>query len=220
MNMLDVEGAGMTSQRNRDRLAERLAEQGIADPRVLEAMRTTPRHLFVESALADRAYEDTALPIGHGQTISQPWVVAAMTQAAIEAEPSRVLEIGTGSGYQAAVLAPLVRHVFTIERIAPLVERARRRLRDLRIRNVHVRLDDGGLGWRVSAPFDTVLVTAGAEALPEALLKQVAAGGRVVIPIGKGDVKELCVFTRDGDGWRRRRLGRVRFVPLMAGVQR
>ncbi|MDE0008981.1 MAG: protein-L-isoaspartate(D-aspartate) O-methyltransferase [Gammaproteobacteria bacterium] len=220
MNLLDIDGAGLTSQRNRDRLAERLARQGIADGRVLEAIRTTPRHLFVDSALADRAYEDIALPIGHGQTISQPWVVAAMTEAAIETDPGRVLEVGTGSGYQAAVLARLVRQVFTVERIAPLVERARRRLRDLRIRNVHVRLDDGNLGWRGRAPFDTVVVTAGAETLPEPLLEQVAVGGRLVIPVGNGDVKDLCVITRNGDGWRRRRLRKVRFVPLREGVQR
>ncbi len=207
-------GVGMTGQRVRDRLIERLREQGVGDERVLTAIRTVPRHLFVDEALAGRAYEDTALPIGHGQTISQPWVVAMMTAAVLDASPRKVLEIGTGSGYQAAVLAALGMQVFTVERIGDLLRTARKRFRKLGI-EVRSRHDDGRIGWPEEAPFDAIVVTAGAAALEPALLSQLAPGGTLVAPVGG----QLLCIRSDADGnLRQSNLAPVSFVPLLAGV--
>ncbi|MBM5812611.1 MAG: protein-L-isoaspartate(D-aspartate) O-methyltransferase [Gammaproteobacteria bacterium] len=212
-------GIGMTSARTRERLVQRLAEQGIRDPRVLDRIRNVPRHLFVDEALGSRAYEDTALPIGHGQTISQPYVVARMTEAVtLGGTPAKVLEVGTGSGYQAAVLAPLVGQLYTIECIEALLARAQERLRELGIRNVRFRHGDGHLGWPKQAPFDAILLTAAPHAVPQPLLDQLAEGGRLVAPVGPEGRQELLRLTRRGDQILRERLGFVSFVPLLGGV--
>ncbi len=216
-----LSGIGMTSARTRERLVQRLKEQGIADARVLDRIRQVPRHLFVDEALASRAYEDTALPIGFGQTISQPYVVARMTEALLAAgPPGRVLEIGTGCGYQTAVLAPLIKELYSIERIASLLGRARRSLRELRIRNVHCRHDDGQLGWPARAPFAAIFLTAAPEAVPAAVLEQVARGGRLIAPVGPDGRQELMRFTRGENRVLRESLGAVSFVPLLSGLQR
>ncbi|MFO1494312.1 MAG: protein-L-isoaspartate(D-aspartate) O-methyltransferase [Lysobacterales bacterium] len=212
-------GIGMTSQRARDRLVERLKQAGISDRRVLEVIQRTPRHLFVDEALASRAYEDTALPIGLGQTISQPYVVALMTAALLrDRVPSKVLEIGTGSGYQAAVLAQLVPEVHTVERIEELLRQARKRFRQLGYRNIRSKHDDGNIGWREHAPFDALIVTAGGDALDAALLEQVAVGGIVIAPIGVAGQQSLIRMTRGTEGWSKENLGAVSFVPLVRGV--
>ena len=221
-------GMGMTSQRVRDRLIERLRVNGITDERVLNAIRTVPRHQFVDEALATRAYEDTALPIGHGQTISQPWVVAKMTEALLEraaAEPSpkkaapmKILEIGTGSGYQGAVLAALGLEVFTVERIGDLLRTARKRFRTL---GLHVRSkhDDGRIGWPEEAPFDGIIVTAAAPALVDALSEQLAPGGTLVAPVGGASGQSLLRLRKDADGnIEQHDLGPVIFVPLLSGM--
>jgi protein-L-isoaspartate(D-aspartate) O-methyltransferase len=216
-----LSGIGMTSARTRERLVQRLQEQGIADARVLDRIRNVPRHLFVDEALGSRAYEDTALPIGFGQTISQPFVVAQMTEALLEAgEARKVLEIGTGCGYQTAVLAPLVEEIYTIERIANLVARARRNLRELRIRNVHYRHDDGSVGWPARAPYDGILVTAAPHEVPPALFDQLALGGRLIAPVGPDGRQELIRYTKTEARIERRSLGLVSFVPLLSGLQR
>ena len=222
---LNLQGIGMTSQRTRNRLVERLRQAGIADERVLDAIATVPRHIFVDQAMEHRAYEDNALPIGHGQTISQPYVVAAMTAAILDnlreasETPRRVLEIGTGSGYQTAVLATLVERVYSVERIGALLKRARQRLRTLSLHNVHLKHADGNIGWPETAPFDAVLVTAGTTHVPDALMEQVADGAPLVLPVGHGDVQQLKLLQRDGDAWRQRTLEYVRFVPLLRGVR-
>ncbi len=211
-------GVGMTSQRVRDRLAERLREAGIADERVLNVIRTLPRHLFVDEALASRAYEDTALPIGHGQTISQPWVVARMTEEVLSAGPKKVLEVGTGSGYQAAVLAALGLEVYTVERIGDLLRTARKRFRalGLQVRSKH---DDGRIGWPEEAPFDAILVTAAAPALVPDLVEQLAPGGVLVAPVGGASGQSLLRLERKADGGiEERTLAPVVFVPLLAGT--
>ena len=220
MKEFDLQGIGMTSRRTRDRMIKRLREAGIADERVLDTMIAVPRHIFVDEALAQRAYEDSALPIGHGQTISQPYLVAAMTAAIVGTDPAprRVLEIGTGSGYQTAILATLVDEVFSIERIGGLVERARQRLRALKLTNVSLKHGDGSLGWPEQATFDAVLVTAGASHVPDAVMDQMADGAHLVIPVGNGDVKELKRLVRAGDAWRQETLDHVRFVPLLKGI--
>ncbi|MGC1388637.1 MAG: protein-L-isoaspartate(D-aspartate) O-methyltransferase [Steroidobacteraceae bacterium] len=211
----------MTSARTRERLVQRLQEQGIVDQRVLDRIRNVPRHLFVDEALATRAYEDTALPIGFGQTISQPYVVARMTEALLAAGPvPRVLEIGTGCGYQTAVLSPLVTEIFTIERIAGLLARARRSLRELRIRNVHFRHDDGNVGWAARAPFDGILLTAAPHAVPAALFEQLRIGGRLIAPVGPDGRQELIRYTKSDARVQRESLGAVSFVPLLSGLQR
>jgi len=213
-------GMGMTSQRVRDRLVERLRENGVRDEQVLNVIRTLPRHQFVDEALATRAYEDTALPIGHGQTISQPWVVARMTEALREGgvQPGKVLEIGTGSGYQAAVLAALGMEVYTVERIGDLLRQARKRFRQLSM-NVRSRHDDGRIGWPEYAPFDAILVTAAAPALVAALLEQLAPGGRLVAPVGGPSAQSLMRLTRHADGGIDEEvLAPVVFVPLLSGV--
>lgn len=216
----EAEGLGMTSQRARDRLIERLrGEGGIRDERVLAAMRRVPRHLFIDEALASRAYEDTALPIGRGQTISQPWVVARMTEALLEhGTPQRVLEIGTGSGYQAAILAGLVQQVYTVERIDELQRLARRRFRKLGLQNVKCRYDDGRIGWSEHAPFDAIIVTAAASALEPALVEQLAPGGVLIAPVGAGSGQELLRLRRDESGLQQDVLGAVVFVPLLGGM--
>ena len=212
-------GIGMTSARTRERLIQRLVEQGIRDPRVLDRIRNVPRHLFVDEALASRAYEDTALPIGHGQTISQPYVVARMTEAVtVGGTPKKVLEIGTGCGYQTAVLAPLVGRLYSIERIEALLHRARERIRDLGITNVRFRHADGALGWKAQKPFDAILLAAAPHAVPQRLLEQLAEGGRLVAPVGPEGHQELIRLTRRKGEFLRERLGFVAFVPLLGGT--
>ncbi|NLO80394.1 MAG: protein-L-isoaspartate(D-aspartate) O-methyltransferase [Xanthomonadaceae bacterium] len=214
-----LQGIGMTSQRARERLVARLQEAGIRDPRVLETLRRTPRHIFVDEALASRAYDDTALPIGYGQTISQPYIVARMTELLLEAgTPERVLEIGTGSGYQAAVLAQLVPTVYTIERIKGLLEAARQRFRLLKLYNVRTRYGDGTEGWVQHAPFGGIILTAAPEVIPQELLEQLAIGGRLVAPVG-GRRQQLVLFERTPEGLSRRVLDEVSFVPMLGGTQ-
>ncbi|HEY4555407.1 MAG TPA: protein-L-isoaspartate(D-aspartate) O-methyltransferase [Lysobacter sp.] len=214
----DAMGSGMTSQRVRDRLVERLRANGIRDERVLRAIGAVPRHLFVDEALAMRAYEDTALPIGHGQTISQPWVVARMTEALLEVEPRKVLEIGTGSGYQAAVLAALGLEVHTVERIGELLRTARKRFRQLGL-NVRSKHDDGHAGWAENGPFDAIIVTAGAAALVDALTDQLAPGGTLVAPVGPANAQSLLQLRKDADGQvSQDTLATVVFVPLLPGT--
>jgi protein-L-isoaspartate(D-aspartate) O-methyltransferase len=211
-------GIGMTSARTRDRLVQRLREQGIESDEVLERIRTVPRHIFMDEALASRAYEDTALPIGFGQTISQPYIVARMTEALCAGgAPRSVLEIGTGCGYQTAVLAGLVARIHTIERIDPLLQRAKLRLKELGIRNVRFRHGDGSLGWAANAPYDGILVAAAPARVPEALFEQLAVGGRLVAPVGPEGQQQLVRFTKRERGIDREVLGAVAFVPLVAG---
>lgn len=210
----------MTSQRTRDRLIQRLKEEGIVDATVLEVIRNTPRHIFVDEALASRAYDDTSLPIGHGQTISQPYVVARMTEALLRDGPlNKVLEIGTGSGYQAAVLAQVVKEVYTVERIAVLIASARQRFQALQLRNIRVKHSDGMIGWPEQAPFDGILATAAPEGVPTPLLEQLAMGGRLVIPVGDANAQTLVLITRTPDGFRDEVLDQVTFVPMRAGTQ-
>ena len=215
----EARGQGMTSQRARDRLIERLKAEGIHDRRVLDVMGRLPRHLFVEEALASRAYEDTALPIGLGQTISQPWVVARMTEAVVEhAMPDKVLEIGTGSGYQAAVLASLVKSVYTVERIEELLRNARRRFRKLGFENVRSKHDDGKLGWAEHAPFDAIMLTAADDRVAAELRQQLAPDGVLVAPVGPPGSQQLKRFRRNGDDVIQENLGAVSFVPLLGGL--
>jgi len=212
-------GHGMTSQRARDRLVATLRAEGIADTRVLDVIRTMPRHLFIDEALAARAYENTALPIGLDQTISQPWVVARMTELLLEnGAPKRVLEIGTGSGYQAAVLAQLVNTVYTVERIEELLRKARRLFRAMKVENIRSRHDDGNIGWLAEAPFDAIILTAAGESVPHALREQLVDGGVLVAPLGPPGTQRLTRFRREGDDWRREELEVVSFVPLLAGL--
>lgn len=212
-------GIGMTSQRTRERLIQRLVEAGIDHPEVLRVMRELPRHLFVDEALASRAYEDSALPIGHGQTISQPYTVARMSQALLERGPClAVLEVGTGCGYQTAVLASLVRRVYSIERIHDLQRGAERRLATLKLRNVRYRHADGHLGWPEYAPYDGILVTAAPPAVPRALAEQLAPGGCMVLPLGEGARQSLVRITRGEDGFAQEVLESVSFVPLLGGI--
>jgi protein-L-isoaspartate(D-aspartate) O-methyltransferase len=215
---LQRHGIGMTSQRTRERLIERLYEEGLSNPHVLEVIRRTPRHLFVDEALAHRAYEDTALPIGHNQTISQPYMVGRMTELLLAAGPlDKVLEIGTGSGYQTSVLAQLVERVFSVERIQALQERAKERLQELNLRNVVFRWGDGWEGWNALGPYHGIIVTAAAAEVPQALLDQLAPGGRLVIPVGAGAEQQLLLIVRDEQGFTRHVLDDVRFVPLLNG---
>lgn len=209
----------MTSQRTRDRLVQRLQEEGISNLQVLEAISRTPRHIFVDEALASRSYEDTALPIGHGQTISQPYVVARMTAALLESGSlDKVLEVGTGSGYQAAIIAPLAGQVYSVERIQPLLDQARERLTELQLRNVRLKHSDGSWGWPEFAPYDAIIATAAPEQVPEALLQQLAVGGRLVMPVGPQGVQELVLLTRTEEGIERQVLDKVSFVPMLGGT--
>lgn len=212
-------GSGMTSARTRERMVNRLMEQGITDLAVIDVMRRTPRHIFLDEALAHRAYEDTALPIGHGQTLSQPYIVARMTEALLADGPlKKVLEIGTGSGFQTAVLAQLVGTVYSVERIRALQEKARARLQLLKLYNVRLRHTDGGMGWPEEAGFDGIIATAAPLGIPRALIEQLAEGGRLIIPVGGGEVQDLLLITRRGDSHDTKVLEQVRFVPMLGGV--
>ncbi len=206
----------MTSQRTRERLLQQLRAEGIRNERVLAVLRDVPRHLFIDEALASRAYENTALPIGFGQTISQPYIVARMTEALLEnAKPKRVLEIGTGSGYQTAVLASLVEEVYTVERLEPLMKLARKRLREMGYRNVQAKLAAVGIGWPQHAPYDGILVTAAPQELPPALLEQLAPGGCLIAPVGGPAMQELRLVRRTDTGFEHEHLGLANFVPLI-----
>lgn len=216
----DTSGIGMTSARTRDRLIDTLRDQGITSDAVLERMRQVPRHLFVDEALGSRAYENTVLPIGYGQTISQPYIVALMTQALIESRElplPKVLEIGTGCGYQTAVLATFARHIYGIERINALIRQSRTRLRSLKINNVSLRHADGYEGWASQAPFDGILVAAAPAEVPPTLLAQLNEGGRLLIPVGPAGRQTLIRITRRGDDFDKENLSAVSFVPLIAG---
>lgn len=217
-----VSGIGMTSQRTRDRLVQRLREAGIANEQVLAVMATTPRHLFVDEALAHHAYEDTPLPIGHGQTISQPYTVARMTELLLDGKDrlGRVLEVGTGCGYQSAVLSQFVDHLHSVERIEPLMLKARNRLYDLKYRNVSCSLSDGSWGLPDKGPFEGILAAAAPEEVPHALKEQLADGGRLVIPVGGRRQQRLLVITRRGDDFVTEDLEDALFVPFLSGVQR
>lgn len=217
----EVRGLGMTSQRARDRLIDRLAAEGVKDGRVLDVMRAMPRHLFIDEALSSRAYEDTALPIGHGQTISQPLIVARMSAALIagDAPPRRVLEIGTGSGYQCAVLAGLVEQVYTVERIEDLLRKARKCFRKLGFQNIRSKHDDGKLGWAEHGPFDAIILTAAGLALEPALLEQLAPGGHLIAPVGPPGKQTLVRVHAGEESYVREDLGPVSFVPLLGGVR-
>ncbi len=209
----------MTSQGTRDRLVQRLRDDGIKDERVLKAMATIPRHAFVDEALSSRAYEDSALPIGQSQTISQPWIVAQMTQVLLDGgSPEKVLEIGTGSGYQAAILAGLVPQVFTVERIEKLLKLARRRFHRLRLKNIYTRYADGHLGWPSQAPFDGIVVTAAGAEIPPELLQQLKVGGILVIPVERQGAQRLLSVRRTETGFEEKDLGGVIFVPLLSGL--
>ena len=212
-------GIGMTSQRTRDRMVARLRENGIRDESVLSAMASVPRHIFVDEGLASRAYEDTALPIGFEQTISQPLVVARMLEELRSAKPlANVLEVGTGCGYQAALLARLAKDVYSVERISELLEKARRNLRPLRLSNLRLVHADGALGLPEAAPFDGIIVAAATANVPDALLQQLAPGGRMIVPVGSGD-QALCLIERTATGLTEKWLDAVRFVPLRGGKQ-
>lgn len=211
------QGIGMTSQRTRDRLIARLKEQGIKHIDVLAVMRELPRHLFVDEALASRAYEDTALPIGHGQTISQPFIVAKMTEILLAgSKKNKVLEVGTGSGYQTAVLSRLVDRVFSVERISPLQNQARERFYQLKLNNIKLKHSDGSWGWEDNGPYDGIIVTCAPEQVPESLLQQLAPDGRLVIPVG-GESQSLRVIDRNGGQFEETELDAVSFVPLLSG---
>ena len=217
---MSQQGIGMTSQRTRERLIQRLMDQGITRFEVLEAIRSVPRHLFVDEALAHRSYEDTALPIGYGQTLSQPYVVARMSELALaQGRPKKVLELGSGSGYQTAILASLVDEICAIERIKPLLERARKQLRALRVRNVRLRHGDGLDGWASEAPFDLILGAAAPERLPAQLLEQLAPGGRLILPVG-GERQQLMMVTATPEGYVEEVIQEVNFVPMVRGVSR
>lgn len=220
MKPVDREGIGMTSQRARDRLVQQLQQQGIRDMRVLAAIRQVPRHLFIDEALASRAYENTALPIDARQTISQPYVVARMTELVIASgDVNKVLEIGTGCGYQTAVLAELVERIYSIERIERLYKQSHERLWKLGYRNIRLRHGDGYIGWEEAAPFDAIIVTAAPDVLPQQLLQQLSVGGRMVIPVGTpSGVQELQAITRTEDGFEKKVVEHVSFVPLLKGA--
>lgn len=218
----DISGIGMTSLRTRERLISRLRQRGIINEQLLSVILNTPRHLYCDEALAHRAYEDTALPIGFNQTLSQPYIVARMTEALLSVgRPKRVLEVGTGSGYQTTILAQLVDMVFSVERIGPLQEQARFRIDQLGLRNVKMKHSDGGMGWPEKAPFDAIIVTAAPREVPEELLEQLAPNGRLIIPVGPDKQQKLMYIQRnEKDGFQRHIIEKVRFVPLLGGVIR
>ena len=223
MNSIDLAGIGMTSQRTRERLINRLIEQGILDQRVLDVIRMTPRHIFLDEALAHRAYEDTALPIGFSQTLSQPYIVARMTEILLSAGPlKKVLEVGTGSGYQATILAQLVDEVYTVERIEPLLKKAKERFRKLRLSNITAELSDGCFGWEKHALYDGIITTAAPRSIPRGLLEQLAPDGVLVIPVGIGDTQDLRVVRRLGGSseFDQEVVEKVKFVPLLSGLAR
>ena len=219
MRAKHFQGIGMTSQRSRDRLVTQLREMGIRSERVLASIRSTPRHIFVDEALASRAYDNTALPIGHNQTISQPYIVARMTEALLEIEDlDKVLEIGTGCGYQTAILAQFARQVYSIERIEALLANARERFQSLNYRNINTRYGDGGQGWPENAPYQGILVTAAPANVPDTLLKQLAVGGRLIIPIGHSGQQKLLSIARTDEGYVEKHLDCVSFVPMLTGM--
>lgn len=221
MTPLMLQGIGMTSQRTRDRLILRLREQGIKNEEVLEVMANTPRHIFIDEALAHRAYEDTALPIGHGQTISQPYIVAKMTEHLLQAGPlDDVLEIGTGCGYQSTVLAQLVGRVYSVERIAPLQEKAKQRFELLRANNIRCKHADGNWGWPDEGPFDAILSAAAPESIPPELLDQLKIGGRLIMPVGDDNTQQLILVIREEDGFKKQVLEPVKFVPMLSGTKK
>ncbi|MCW8883096.1 MAG: protein-L-isoaspartate(D-aspartate) O-methyltransferase [Sedimenticola sp.] len=212
-------GIGMTSQRTRERLIQRLRDEGIQNQNVLEVMRNTPRHIFVDEALASRAYEDTALPIGQGQTISQPFIVARMTELLMDAGPMEtVLEVGTGSGYQTAILSKLVKRVYSVERIKSLQLLARKRFQELHLRNIRLHHRDGGMGLPEYAPFDGILVTAAPEGIPRSLVDQLRVGGCMILPIGNRSEQVLVRVTKTRNGYEKELLEQVIFVPLLGGT--
>lgn len=220
MNDQQLSGIGMTSQRTRNRLVQRLRDNGINNQQVLDVMASTPRHIFIDEALAHRAYEDTSLPIGNGQTISQPYIVAKMTELLLAAGPlNNVLEVGTGSGYQTAILAPLVKRLYSVERIEPLLNKARERIRQLKLNNVHFKLSDGHWGWEQSGPYDGIIAAAAPEEIPQGLLDQLAEGGRMILPVG-GDKQTLVLVTRKEGEWQRTVLEEVNFVPFLSGIKK
>lgn len=215
----ELQGIGMTSRRTRMRLIQRLRDAGIQDERVLAVMGDMPRHIFLDEALSHRAYEDTSLPIGYNQTLSQPYIVARMTEILMQHAPTRVLELGTGSGYQTAILARLVNLVFSVERIKPLQDRARDRLRQLDLRNTLLKHADGGMGWPDKGPFDGIMLTAAPKEIPAELKSQLADGGVIVAPVGETQ-QTLVKMVRRGDSFEITRIEAVNFVPLLGGVVR
>ena len=219
LSPVQIAGIGMTSQRTRNRMVDRLRDRGIENELVLDTLASVPRHLFVDEAMATRAYEDSALPIGNGQTISQPYVVARMTEVLLDQGPiSKVLEVGTGSGYQAAILSQLVDSVYTVERIKNLLDKARHRFRALEYRNVHTRYSDGSWGWPGNGPYEAIIVTAAPASVPEPLLDQLQIGGRMIVPVGNQRRQQmLTVITRTRSGFEREELSDVKFVPFLSG---
>ena len=221
MNSIELAGVGMTSQRTRERLIQRLIDQGISSQPVLDVIRMTPRHLFLDQALSHKAYEDTALPIGYSQTLSQPYIVARMTEILLSAGPlNKVLEIGTGSGYQTTILSQLVRQVCTVERIEPLLKKAQERFRKLGLQNISAKLSDGSFGWDEHAPYDGIIATAAPQAVPEELLRQMAPDGILVIPVGNGQTQDLRLLRRVGESreFNDEIVEKVKFVPLLGGL--
>lgn len=221
---MNLAGIGMTSQRTRERLIGRLLEQGIKHWGVLDVVRSTPRHIFLDEALSHRAYEDVSLPIGYNQTISQPYIVAKMTEAVLNNHPAleqgklnNVLEIGTGCGYQTSIIAPFARKVYSVERIKPLLEKARNNIRVLGLHNVQFKHDDGSMGWKEKGPFDAIIAAAAPRQVPDELLAQLAEGGRLIIPVGGEDMQELRLITRQGEEYHTEVVAAVRFVPLFIG---
>jgi protein-L-isoaspartate(D-aspartate) O-methyltransferase len=215
----NLEGIGMTSRRTRMRLVQRLRDKGIQNEAVLEAMAQMPRHIFLDEALAHRSYEDTALPIGYNQTISQPYIVARMTELLLQTNPRRVLELGTGSGYQAAILSKVVEHVYTVERISPLLQKALSRFQHLRLRNIYARHADGTIGWPEQAGFDAIIMTAAPGDMPQELLRQLSDGGRMILPLGDAE-QALTIVTRHGDSFEQEAIEPALFVPFLPGVVR
>ena len=220
MNMdMHMQGIGMTSQRTRSRLIVKLRDMGIVSEDVLSTIMDTPRHIFVDEALASRAYENTALPIGYNQTISQPYIVARMVEVLLEAGViNNVLEVGTGCGYQTAILAQLVDHVYSIERIEALLKKGREKLRLLKCNNVRIKYGDGNVGWSQYAPFDGIIVSAAPIGVPETLLEQLATNGRLVIPVGSAGTQKLLLITRTEEGFQEKELDMVSFVPMLEGI--
>ncbi len=220
MKNKNLAGIGMTSQRTRSRLIQRLREKGIEDPKVLSVMEELPRHIFIDEALSHRAYEDSSLPIGMGQTISQPYIVARMTELLVmSGDMNSVLEIGTGCGYQTCVLAGVSKQVYTIERIQPLQRQAIERFKLLHLNNITYRHGDGYLGWESNAPFDAIIVTAAPDQIPQALIDQLAIGGRMVIPVTvAGGLQQLHLLEKTEEGVSSMQIEEVKFVPLLAGT--
>lgn len=213
-----IQGIGMTSQRTRNRLVDELRRKGIKNQQVLNVMASTPRHLFIEEALASRAYENISLPIGFGQTISQPYIVARMTEILLDGfKPQKVLEVGTGSGYQSAILSPLFQSVYTVERILPLLEKARSRFQQLKLNNILTSYSDGTWGWPQKSPFDAIIVTAAPDNMPMSLLEQLADGGKLIAPVGVHGSQELFLYTRQENKFIRSKIEEVSFVPLLSG---